>query len=265
MYKIYLMSDGTFRCVGRLQDSTENWYEMTLKEAIGTMKGFARRRNGVRIKREDITFLCVAEGADGTTDWREFNPFAGDDYMTDKNAEALVVDHIKLSADLIVTQKALAELKEAVAKFLNATGHDLCHENRAELAAAAADLPTPNPELPPEEEFAKRCEEYRKQLYGHNGSESAARLQHDRTKVLEAAMAAARNINEISSALNDVLTRRLAATQREASIYWNALYEIANHQDYATEKAHARAVEALFGGSVVRVTYGTEVPNEIPY
>lgn len=59
-------------------------------------------------------------------------------------------------------------LREAIRKFLSDNGHELCHENRKELALAAGiDLGIePWPTLPPESEFRNRCEGFRQQLYG---------------------------------------------------------------------------------------------------
>lgn len=55
MYEIYIRQDGTFSCVGRLQDGTEYWDEKSLSAAIISVKKFARAMNGVKIKRSDIT------------------------------------------------------------------------------------------------------------------------------------------------------------------------------------------------------------------
>ena len=60
-------------------------------------------------------------------------------------------------------------MRAAVIKFLAATGHDLCHENRRELAEAFG-LPSGQwPCLPPEKEFRERCDRYRQELYGADG------------------------------------------------------------------------------------------------
>lgn len=61
------------------------------------------------------------------------------------------------------------ELEAAIREFLAADGHDLCHLNRDKLAAAVGMAKT-YPRLPPECEFAAKCEEYRKWLYGSDGS-----------------------------------------------------------------------------------------------
>lgn len=66
-------------------------------------------------------------------------------------------------------QAGEAGLREAVRKFLFSAGHELCHENRRELALAAGiELPGIEawPMLPPESEFDRRCQVYRKELYG---------------------------------------------------------------------------------------------------
>ena len=64
--------------------------------------------------------------------------------------------------ELILFYSAQAEVR----KFLMASGHDLCHENRRELAEAFG-LTDVLPK-PPENrhEFRERCHEYEDQIYG---------------------------------------------------------------------------------------------------
>lgn len=74
------------------------------------------------------------------------------------------LDKAELSSD----DSQYQSLKHAVIKFLKANGHDLCHENRKELAAVVGfDLgKEPWPLLPSEREFESRCCQYRQELYG---------------------------------------------------------------------------------------------------
>jgi hypothetical protein len=70
-----------------------------------------------------------------------------------------VRDYVKLRDDA-------ARKRAAVEKFLKADGHDLCHEERRELASAFG-LAHMLPRAPATvEEFAKGCEDYMTQLYG---------------------------------------------------------------------------------------------------
>lgn len=93
-------------------------------------------------------------------------------------------------------QDQLQAQTEAVKKFLSATGHDLCHENRAELAAAfGLEVPPGFPRLPPENEFALRCVEYRKSLYGPDGPGSDQEVYETRIRTLE------RIINELNNSI----------------------------------------------------------------
>jgi len=76
----------------------------------------------------------------------------------------------ELEQSLRQTEQQLVAAKAAVVKFLSASGHELCHENRQELAHAFDIEPNDVTQgLPPESEFAVRCIEYRKQLYGCDG------------------------------------------------------------------------------------------------
>ena len=79
----------------------------------------------------------------------------------------------EIVAKIIAQRENGAECKrlhDAVVKYLSAKGHDLCHENRQELAQAFGIEPNDLTQgLPPESEFAVRCVEYRKQLYGCDG------------------------------------------------------------------------------------------------
>lgn len=82
-----------------------------------------------------------------------------------------------------------ARLRIAVEKYLCAKSHDLCHENRQELALAFG-LPNDCERgLPPEQEFAIRCIEYRKQLYGSDGPGSDEEVYLDEIKRLRAELA----------------------------------------------------------------------------
>jgi hypothetical protein len=78
----------------------------------------------------------------------------------------------------------LVKQREAVKKFLSASGHDLCHENRAELAAAFG-LELPQAGLAGEGDFALRCIEYRKSLYGPGGPSTDLEAYADRVRELE--------------------------------------------------------------------------------
>lgn len=73
-----------------------------------------------------------------------------------------------LEEDLALLIREREALRDAIKKFLSAEGHDLCHENRRELAAAAG-LKSTWPSLVSEQEFAERCIKYRLELYGHDG------------------------------------------------------------------------------------------------
>lgn len=55
MYEIYCREDGTFTCVGRLQDGTERWTSLSLDEAIKSLKKFAKVMNGSTLKKGGIT------------------------------------------------------------------------------------------------------------------------------------------------------------------------------------------------------------------
>jgi hypothetical protein len=67
-------------------------------------------------------------------------------------------------------EQQLKANKAAVQKFFDAQGNDLCHELRHELAHAFGIEPNDCTQgLPPEAEFAVRCVQYRKQLYGPDG------------------------------------------------------------------------------------------------
>jgi hypothetical protein len=62
-------------------------------------------------------------------------------------------------------EAALAAQRQAVRAFLEASGQDLCHENRRDLAAAFG-LPELAPALVGEDEFRRGCAAYRRHLYG---------------------------------------------------------------------------------------------------
>ena len=64
-----------------------------------------------------------------------------------------------LSADRV------KELESAIATFLDAQGHDLCHENRKELAKVIGREYVP-PEAVSRCEFAEGCLKYQEQIYG---------------------------------------------------------------------------------------------------
>ena len=59
----------------------------------------------------------------------------------------------------------IKELESAIATFLDAQGHDLCHENRRELAKAIGREYT-HPELVSRLEFAEGCLRFQQQVYG---------------------------------------------------------------------------------------------------
>lgn len=59
----------------------------------------------------------------------------------------------------------LKEQKAAVKKFLEAEGHDLCHENRCELAEAFG-LEDLAPRLVTRDEFVAGCKRYQDKIYG---------------------------------------------------------------------------------------------------
>lgn len=56
MYEIVKNTDGTFACIGRLQDGTERWTEKTLAGAVKSMVQFARVMNGTKLTRKGIAF-----------------------------------------------------------------------------------------------------------------------------------------------------------------------------------------------------------------
>ncbi len=89
----------------------------------------------------------------------------------------LIADAILAAVDEAL-EEAEAEnvrLKAAVAKFLIANGHGLCHDNRGELAAAfGIEIGREKwPALPPEAEFERRCGEFRQELYGMDQKEKS--------------------------------------------------------------------------------------------
>lgn len=97
------------------------------------------------------------------------------------------------------------ELEAAIHKFLAAKGHDLCHENRLELAAAINFPTDPTwPMLPSPQEFAERCIVYRQQLYGPDGPGSETEVWEAKVRQLEA---------ELQQCRSDLAQ----ALQREAS------------------------------------------------
>lgn len=81
--------------------------------------------------------------------------------------------------------EATAELRAAIAKFLDADGHDLCHDNRQYLALAIGRPNDLQRGLPPEQEFAERCIQYRQDLYGHQGPGSDAEIYEARIQELK--------------------------------------------------------------------------------
>lgn len=62
----------------------------------------------------------------------------------------------------------MSDGREAVRKFLTAGGHDLCHENRRELAAAFG-LEDLVPPVVSQADFALGCVRYRREIYGPDG------------------------------------------------------------------------------------------------
>jgi len=61
MYTIVKRLNGTFLCIGKLQDGTERWEEQSLDTAVQSLKKFAKTMNGARgkhkLKRKHITYL----------------------------------------------------------------------------------------------------------------------------------------------------------------------------------------------------------------
>jgi hypothetical protein len=65
-------------------------------------------------------------------------------------------------------EKAVADQKSAVERFLGARGHDLCWVNRAELAMAFGIIPKTERDAdmaPSEHEFRKGCDAYARRIY----------------------------------------------------------------------------------------------------
>lgn len=91
-------------------------------------------------------------------------------------------------SDAVYLRAENLRLRDAVNKFLAASGHDLCHENRKELAAAFG-LDFVFPSLPPEQEFAEQCIAYRLSLYGHDGPKSETEVWENKIRFLEAEVA----------------------------------------------------------------------------
>ena len=50
MYTIVKRLNGTFLCIGKLQDGTERWEEQSLDTAVQSLKKFAKTMNGARGK-----------------------------------------------------------------------------------------------------------------------------------------------------------------------------------------------------------------------
>jgi hypothetical protein len=70
MYTIIKRNNGTFRCIGKLQDVTERWICSTLEEAIDSMKQFARTMNGTKLKKSGIAYL--QEQSVPLVEWKPF-------------------------------------------------------------------------------------------------------------------------------------------------------------------------------------------------
>jgi hypothetical protein len=60
----------------------------------------------------------------------------------------------------IVNEARIAELEAAIRKHREAKGHERCWENDVELYSVLKDNVIADPELPPQEEFFARCQEY---------------------------------------------------------------------------------------------------------
>lgn len=105
---------------------------------------------------------------------------AADADLYRRGYEAMGAADVSNYLALCATAKDVDILRAAVAEFLTAKGHDLCHENRRELAAAAglSDLADPPvfPMLPPEPEFAARCALYRTAVYGNHPADEPAAM-----------------------------------------------------------------------------------------
>lgn len=72
MYQIFCNPDGTFDCIGRLQDGTEHWKEVTLEAAIKSLKQFAKTMNGTKIKKRGIAYYKLKD----EPQWVQYDPFA---------------------------------------------------------------------------------------------------------------------------------------------------------------------------------------------
>lgn len=80
----------------------------------------------------------------------------------------LVPSHICCSEDQLTLVYPIAQLekfKEAVLWHYNQRGHDRCHLTDNEMYKMCGLLPRDKSDLPPEEEFAARCKEYKEGLY----------------------------------------------------------------------------------------------------
>ena len=75
MYEIYVRSNGTCACCGRLQDGTERWEEPTIETAYKSMKLFAKIMNNTKIKKKNIAVFD--EKPVQKVDWvpREYVPY----------------------------------------------------------------------------------------------------------------------------------------------------------------------------------------------
>jgi hypothetical protein len=76
-------------------------------------------------------------------------------------------DHARTKAGWEALNSKVNLLRAAIKKFLGASGHDLCHENRLELWRALGDPGEPPVPVPvAREDFRKGCIQYEAELYG---------------------------------------------------------------------------------------------------
>lgn len=79
MYTIVKQRDGTYRCLGRLQDGTEVWEEPALAEAINSLKQFAEVMNhDPRLTAAGISYYREVEVLRITTECEPWSPRPGD-------------------------------------------------------------------------------------------------------------------------------------------------------------------------------------------
>lgn len=97
MYTIISLLNGKYKCVGRLQDSTEYWERNSREEAIESMISFAKYGNGTNINVKFITFLSEKPTPAITID-NDTAKFL--DKIYDGHFTVLPFDHYLLKYDL---------------------------------------------------------------------------------------------------------------------------------------------------------------------